>query len=112
MQVDKIDPPRRFRVGRDNWVEISDSAHLSPGENEIVRIAHAEGLMEWPVVRRRWGFCLPLPLDRETENGLRAVISGKTEKNAHLLFFDPKRESAFLDYEKTEDHERFADLSA
>lgn len=111
VRVEKVEPPRRFRVGKDNWVEISDCAHVFLEKNEMVRIAHADGTMEWPVVRRRWGFCLPLPLDRATQNGLRAVLSGKDEKRCHLLFFDPRHERGFLEYEDIEDHQRFANLS-
>jgi hypothetical protein len=111
MKIHIHDSPRRFSVGKDGWVTISDCARVMPEEGEMVTIAHADGLMRWPVVRRRWGFSLPLALDRPTERGLKAVLSGKDDKRCHLLFFDPSRSASFLSYEKAEDHRRFTDLT-
>lgn len=112
MQVEVKNPPRRFVVGKDDWVVISDCARLTLAENEMATIVHADGLMRWPVLRRSWGFCLPLALDKPAESGALAVLSGKDDKRCHLLFFDPRREQSFERYENVEDHRRFADLTA
>ena len=108
-----IDPPRRFAVGTDGWVTMTDCARLTPKIGELITIMEAGGSACWQVARRSWGFALPVALDRPVgERGLRAVLSGKDKHKAHLLLFDPARSDSFLDYETRENHRRLADLSA
>ena len=111
MKIDVIDPPRIFTVGKDNWVTLRDCAHVMPDEGDMVTVAHADGLVRWPVVRRRWGFALPLLLDRPTERGLRATLSGKDDRRCHLLIFDASHPESFLEYEKIEEHQRFMNFA-
>jgi hypothetical protein len=112
MDITPIDPPRRFAIGAADQIIMSDCARVMPEEGELVTITAADGKAHWPVVRRRWGFALPLPLDRRTTDGMLAVLSGKDARHCHLLLYRQQHAKAFQDYERQEQHRRFRDLAS
>ena len=112
MDITVIDPPRRFAVGATGQITISDCARVMLEDGEAVTIVKSDGGVRWPVVRRNWGFSLPLALDRTSKEGLLAVLSGKDAKQCHLLLYQDKRAEAFREYERQEQHRRFGDLAS
>lgn len=112
MRLTVTDPPREFTVGAAADVVLRDcmTVGLEPGESAV--IANDNESAAWPVQCRRWGFAVPVPLNRPIGRaGLRAVIAGRDADSLHLLLVDPAKAGAFEDYTAREGMRVIARLS-
>lgn len=105
-------PPREFTVGAAANIVLRDcmTIRLEPGESAA--IVNEDETAVWPVQCRRWGFAVPVPLNRPIGRaGLRAVIAGRDADSLHLLLVDPAKAGAFEDYTAREGMRVIARLS-
>ena len=74
MEIIPTDPPRPFRVGIDDGIELMDCARVRLQPNEQVTFTTPEG-GEYDVVRKAWGFyATPSVNHRLPRFGLRAAL--------------------------------------
>lgn len=99
MRVDRRDPARTFRVGKDRSIEIVHVADVQLEPDEQVTFTSAGGT-EFDVVRKRWGYYATPSLNgRLIEHGLRAVlVRDPGTGRAYLLLVEREREEEFEHY--------------
>jgi hypothetical protein len=97
MEVERLDQPRRFSVGREGAVEISHCANVALAPDEQVTFTTAAG-GELDVVRKSWGFYATPSLNRRLpEHGLHAfLVHG--ESAAFVLLAEDGHEAEFEAY--------------
>ena len=99
MKLRPNDPPRTFRVGRDQSIELSHAADIALEPDEQVTFTTESGT-EFDVVRKDWGYYATPSLNtRLADHGLRAVlVRGRRLKRMYLLLVEPGHEDAFQRY--------------
>ena len=108
MDLDPIDPPRRFRVG-DN-VTISHCADLELAVGERVDFS-SQGRTDYAMLRTSWGFLADLPLDLSAvQTGFDAHLAGTVAERVHLLLIQSREAEAYRRYGEQEGHRQVARL--
>lgn len=98
MTFDAIDPPRRFHVGVDGQIELSDCGRMLLASDEQITFTTPSG-SEYDVTRKDWGFyATPSLNNRLTGRGLRAVLVRNLGGRLYLLLVEKGCESAFEQY--------------
>ena len=92
MKFETVDPPRTFKVGRNN-IEIKDCAHIRLEPDEQVTFFTESGA-EYDVTRKSWGFYATPSLNARLKRfGLRGVmVKGKDGKFFVFLVENGKEE--------------------
>lgn len=86
------DPPRTYQVGTDGWVTISDCGSIALDPGETAELEFPAGNATVSVIRRDWGFELPLPQDADL------VVAGRNPDRLHLLLGLPEQRAALQSY--------------
>lgn len=93
------EPPRRFRVGVDDWVEIKDCgrAGLSPGDTVAVEFAGTG--TEALIIGRFWGCEVSWS---HAAAGGEAMIAGRHADRLHVLLVSLAGSAQYQDYRRRE----------
>ncbi|MCR9221866.1 MAG: hypothetical protein NXI21_16700 [Alphaproteobacteria bacterium] len=98
MDLTRIDPPRRFRVGRDGAIELSECARIALQPDEQVTFTTPAG-GEYDVARKDWGFYATPSLNgRLPAHGLRPALCANAAGQLYLLLVETGCEEAFHAY--------------
>ena len=102
MRIDRKSPPRRFRVGRDAAVEMSDCGTIRLEPDEQVTFVTPDGA-EYDVARKEWGFYATPSLEgRLPEHGLRPLLVRNAAGRSYVLLVERGREAALRRYLEAE----------
>jgi hypothetical protein len=92
------DPPRKFRVGTDGHVELSDCGRIELAPDEQVTFTTDAG-GEYDVARKSWGFYATPSLNgRLPRFGLRPALVKGLEEKFFVMLVERDQESAFRAY--------------
>ena len=98
MKFSEREPPRRFLVGRESRVEISDCGTVQLAENEQVTFLTSND-HEYDVARKEWGYYATPSLNgRLADNDLRAVLAKNPSGKFYVLIVERGHEPAFHRY--------------
>ena len=104
LNVERVDPPRRFTVGRGDKVELSDCARVDLAADEQVTFVTDSG-GEYDVVRKSWGFyATPSLNDRLPRHGFRAALVRDAAGKRFMLLVERGREEDFERYRGGQRH--------
>ena len=98
MKLNRLDPPRTFRVGDDEQIELRHVADVELEPDEVVTFKAPSG-SESDVTRKPWGYYWTGSLDeRLPAHGLHAVIVRDRRGKGFLMLVESGREDEFLAY--------------
>lgn len=98
MRVRPLDPPRRFRVGADDDIEIVHVADVELDDDEQITF-RAQSASEYDVVRKAWGYYATPSLNRRLpEHGLRPALCANADGRRTLLLVERGSEDTFGAY--------------
>jgi hypothetical protein len=99
MDISRIEPPRTFRVGHDQSIELSHVADIELEPDEQITFVTHSGT-EFDVVRKEWGYYATPSLDRRLpDHGLRpALVRGSRTGRMYLLLVEVGKEADFQSY--------------
>ncbi len=93
MKFSKKNPPRKFKVGLDKSIEISDCGSINLNENEQVTFVTANG-KEHDFAAKSWGFYATPSLNGRLKNfGLKTALVKNSIDQLYVMVVDP----AFID---------------
>ncbi len=102
VKVERLDPPRRFRVGVHGDVELLDCGRIALDPDEQISFATDSGA-EYDVARKEWGFYATPSLNARLDSqGLRAVLVASSSGRYFVLLVERGCESDFDRYRKRE----------
>ena len=105
MKIDKKEPPRVFRVGKDNNIEISDCARIYLKPDEQVTFVTISG-KEHDFTAKPWGFyATPSVNGRLVNQGFKTALVKNQSGMYYIMVVDNDRFSEFQDYLSTEKNE-------
>ena len=105
MRIKKIEPPRIFRVGEGNKVEISDCARISLGPDEQVTFVNEPG-KEHDFTAKSWGFyATPSVNARLVEQGFKTALVKNKLDRYFIMVVDTGCMADFEAYLKAEKNE-------
>ncbi len=105
MQLDPIEPPRTFKVGKQGKIEIRHCANIALESDEQVTFVTESG-GEYDVVRKAWGFYATPSLNgRLRAHGFRSALVRNKHGKLYLLLVDTGKEAAFFEYLRQEEQE-------
>jgi hypothetical protein len=98
VNLERVDPPRRFTVGRADVIEIADCGRIDlDADEQVTFVTEAGG--EYDVVRKSWGFyATPSLNDRLPRHGLRPVLVRDGGRKRFVLLVEQEREDDFEQY--------------
>ena len=103
MKLDPNDPPRRYIVGVNDQVEISDCGRLRLDPDEQITFTTEDG-GEYDVARKSWGFyATPSMNARLSSFGLRAVLLQNQIGRYFVVLVEKGHEDDFEAYRAEED---------
>ena len=103
MKLDPNDPPRRYIVGVNDQVEISDCGRLRLDPDEQITFTTEDG-GEYDVARKSWGFyATPSMNARLSSFGLRAVLLQNQIGRYFVVLVERGHEDDFEAYRAEED---------
>jgi SAM-dependent methyltransferase len=98
MKTTLLDPPRRYRCGRQGTVEIADCARLELAPGEQVTFLTGRGA-EYDVTRKSWGFyATPSMNARLASFGWRSALVRNAEGHRYLFLVERGGEDEFQRY--------------
>ncbi len=98
MKFELRDPPRRFTVGAQGEITLSDCGRLALQPDEQVTFVTAEGA-EYDVVRKDWGFYATPSINGRLQHfGWRSALVLSPNNRLFLLLVAPGQLPAFQDY--------------
>ena len=98
MKVVPQDPPRKFRVGTDGHVELSDCGRIELRPDEQVTFTTESGA-EYDVARKAWGFYATPSLNgRLPRFGLRPALVKGLEDKFFVMLVERGQDDAFRTY--------------
>jgi hypothetical protein len=104
MNVDPVDPPRRFPVGRGGAIEIKDCARIRLDPDEQVTFVTSSG-KEYDVAAKSWGFyATPSVNARLAVQGFKTALTRNGQGRHYVMLVDKERISDFMDYLAREDN--------
>lgn len=102
MRFEPIDPPRKFRVGSEEEITLSDFGRVALEPDEQVTFTTPGG-GEVDVTRKDWGFyAAPSLNSRLPRYGLRPVLVRNRDDHVFLLLVEQGHESLFDEYVSSE----------
>jgi hypothetical protein len=101
--VEKKDPPRVFRVGRDATIGIRDSGDIHLDENEQVSFVTEDG-RRYDVVRKAWGFYATPSVNRRLrDEGFRTAVVRNRQGQVYVMVVEAAKQDLFERYCEQED---------
>jgi hypothetical protein len=103
MKITPIQPPRVFRVGLDQNIELRDCARLRLAPDEQVTFTTESGA-EHDVVRKSWGFYATASTNaRLPGHGLRPLLAVNAQGQYFVLLVEAAKEAELRRY-LTQEH--------
>lgn len=97
MNFTPLDPPRRFRLGKQGYIELSDCGHVNLEPDELVTFRTESG-GEYDVTRKSWGFYATPSLNgRLRQFGFRAALVKNVVTRRYFVFLLEDGKDAELD---------------
>ena len=98
MKLNRVEPPRRFRVGREAHIELRHVADVELESDEVVTFRSPTG-SEADVTRKSWGYYWTGSLNqRLPAHGLEPVLVRGGDGKTFLMLVEAGCEREFLDY--------------
>ena len=102
MELTKNQPPRMFRVGADQQIQMTDCARIELKPNEQVTFVTESG-SEYDVARTEFGFYATPSLNgRLRDSGFHAVLAKNTLGRFYILLIEHGQQDAFEQYVSAE----------
>jgi hypothetical protein len=99
MDIEKIIPPRHFKVGN---IELSHTANVLLKTDELVTF-RTETSKEYDVVRKNWGYYATPSLNNRLANqGFRPLLARNSSSNYYILLVEKGKEKQFESYMRKE----------
>lgn len=104
MKLVLIDPPRKFKVGKEGKITLSDCAHIVLSPDEQVTFKTESG-KEFDVARKSWGYYATPSLNaRLASFGLKSALVKSPENKYYIFMLESGKEKEFDDYIQDEGH--------
>lgn len=98
MDFTPVNPPRVFRVGKDQHIALKDCAHIRLETDEQVTFVTPQG-GEYDVVKKKWGFYATPSLNgRLVQFGLKAALTKSAHEKYYVMLVNQGAEEEFLNY--------------
>ena len=98
MELKRIEPPRVFRVGPRQEIELKECARITLDADEQVTFQTASG-GQYDVVRKSWGFYATPSLNKRLAGfGLRAAIVKNPAEAFFIMLVERDKQAMFQDY--------------
>jgi len=99
MKIKLNDPPRKFKVGRNGSIEISDCGTISLEPEEQITFVTKTG-SQYDVAKKSWGYYAAPSLNgRLLEFGLRpALVTNKSTGRFFILLVERNKDQEFEKY--------------
>ena len=98
MKFSKKNPPRKFKVGLDKSIEISDCGSINLNENEQVTFVTANG-KEHDFAAKSWGFYATPSLNGRLKSfGLKTALVKNSIDQLYVMVVDPVFIDDFYNY--------------
>lgn len=102
MKFNPNNPPRTFRVGDKNHIEISDCAHVELSPNELITFVTPSG-KEYDVACKSWGFyATPSMNVRLVNQGFKTALVRNSLGRVYVAIVDTESRQEFEDYLKND----------
>lgn len=102
MKFRPIDPPRRYKAGKNNEIEIKDCARIELAPDEQVTFVTESGT-EYDVARKSWGYyATPSLNNRLVKYGLRGALVKGEDGKVFVYLMEKGREADFSAYMERE----------
>ena len=102
MKITPIDPPRTFKVGYKQEIQLKDCGHIALGPDEQVTFTTELG-GEYDVVRKSWGFyATPSMNQRLKKFGLKAALIKSPDGKYYIFLVETGKETDFQHYVQAE----------
>lgn len=102
MLIERREPARRFRVGRDEQIEISDCGEIHLAPDEQVTFVTADGKRH-DFAAKDWGFyATPSVNGRLASEGLRTALVRNAQRRYYVMVVNRDRMDAFDAYLREE----------
>lgn len=102
MECIAVTPPRKYLVGPNNDIEISDCARLKLEADEQVTFITPAGA-EYDLTRKNWGFYATPSLNgRLLQFGLHAVVVKNRDGKFYIFLVEKMHEASFNHYIENE----------
>ena len=104
MKAKNVDPPRKFKVGLSEEIEISHCANITLEPNEQVTFVTNSGT-EYDVARKEWGYyATPSTNGRLKRFGWRTALVKSPRGQYYIFLMEPGKQAEFDAYLKEEGH--------
>ena len=105
MKFDPTLPPRKFKVGLDGGIELSECAKLSLEPDELVTFVDDDG-SEYDVARKDWGYyATPSINGRLARNGYKTALVRNSSGQYFIMLVTKSRLTEFHAYLDSEQQE-------
>ncbi len=102
MKINKNNPPRKFTVGTDKKITISDCANINLKHNEQVSFITHDN-KEYDVVRKEWGFYATPSMNGRLKNqGFKTALVKNKEGMYYIMIVEKNKTTLFENYLKEE----------
>ena len=103
MNVQRIEPPRKFKPRPDSILEVAHVANVSLAPGDQLSFITDSGT-ELDVLRTDWGYVATPSMNRRLRNhGLRAVLVRNDQDRLYLLLVEEGQESNFEEYLRSDE---------
>ena len=103
MKIKKKNPPRKFSVGLNYEITISDHGSILLKDNDQISFI-TEDDKEYDVVRKEWGFyATPSINGRLSNQGFKTALVKNKYSKYYIMVIDKKKMNNFKKYCKSED---------
>jgi hypothetical protein len=104
MKFEELNPPRKFRVGRQSEIEVSDCGRVHLLPDEMVTFVTAGG-REYDVGAKDWGFyATPSVNARLRDQGFKTALVRNRQGRYYVMLVELDRMKQFLEYVR--DHQQ------
>lgn len=98
MRFEPTNPPRKFRVGRERTIELSDCGRVHLGADEQVTFVTPGG-REYDFAAKRWGlYATPSVNGRLRDQGFKTALVRNTQGRIYVMVVEPERLAEFDEY--------------
>jgi hypothetical protein len=105
MKLEIKNPPRKFKVGHEGKITISDCAQINLESDEQITLITEKGA-EFDIAKKSWGYYATPSLNaRLASFGLKCVLVKSPEKKYYIFMLEEGKEKEFQEYILDEGHE-------
>jgi len=98
MKIQIKDPPRKYRSGLHNQIEINDCGEVHPESNEQLTFFTKSG-KEYDVAAKDWGFyATPSMNGRLVKQGFKTALVRNSRDQYFIMIVDKEMKKEFHDY--------------